>query len=321
TRPKLRVLAVNIYFAPVSFGGATIVAEEMVRRLHGRADTDVFVFTSRDGPGDAFALRRYEWEGASVFGIKLPEHDPVAEFDSPEVATRFADVLRGVAPDVVHFHAVQNFGAGLLRACEEAGIPYVATLHDAWWLCGRQFMVKEDGSYCFQTRIDLSVCEACMPRAQHLRPRFRLLTQALAGAALLLSPSEAHRKLYLANGFDPARVLVNQNGIRLPDRPRRRVPGETVRFGFVGGISHLKGYHVIKDAFAELKASNYELVLVDNTLKLGFSSIDPSDWHIAGTLRVVPSFDQGGLDAFFDGIDVLLFPSQWKESFGLIVAE
>jgi glycosyltransferase involved in cell wall biosynthesis len=94
-----------------------------------------------------------------------------------------------------------------------------------------------------------------------------------------------------------------------------------VRFGFVGGISHLKGYHVIKDAFAGLKASNYELVLVDNTLKLGFSSIDPSDWQIAGKLRVVPSFDQGGLDAFFDGIDVLLFPSQWKESFGLIVAE
>jgi O-antigen biosynthesis protein len=35
----------------------------------------------------------------------------------------------------------------------------------------------------------------------------------------------------------------------------------------------------------------------------------------------VPAFGQTELDAFFDTLDVLLFPSQWKESFGLIVAE
>jgi glycosyltransferase involved in cell wall biosynthesis len=221
----------------------------------------------------------------------------------------------------VHFHAVQNFGAGLLRACQETGIPYAVTLHDAWWLCGRQFMVKEDGSYCFQTRIDLSVCQACMPKYLHLRPRFHMLMQALSGAALLLSPSEAHRQLYLANGLDPSRVLVNHNGVRFPDRPRKRPPGDKIRFGFVGGISHLKGYHLIQDAFRAVTASNYELVLVDNTLKLGFRSIDQAEWQIAGTLRVVPAYRQEELDAFFDGIDVLLFPSQWKESFGLIVAE
>ncbi|MBV8914305.1 MAG: glycosyltransferase, partial [Acetobacteraceae bacterium] len=222
TRPPLRVLVVNIYFAPVTFGGATIVAEEMVRRLNARTDTEVYVFTSQDGRGEPYTLRRYEWEGVPVLGVKPSEADSVNEFDNPAIAALFADTLRAFQPDVVHFHAVQVLGAGLLRACDEAGVPYAVTVHDAWWLCGRQFMVKEDGSYCFQTRIDPSVCEACMPEAPHLRPRLKLLLQALSGAALVLSPSEAHRQLYLANGLEPTRVRVNHNGIRLAERPRCR---------------------------------------------------------------------------------------------------
>jgi glycosyltransferase involved in cell wall biosynthesis len=35
----------------------------------------------------------------------------------------------------------------------------------------------------------------------------------------------------------------------------------------------------------------------------------------------VPAYAQDTMDDFFAGIDVLLFPSQWKESFGLTVRE
>ncbi len=321
TQPALRVLAVNIYFAPVSYGGATIVAEQMARRLHARPDTDMFVFTSREDASAQYTLRRYDWESVPVIAVRLPSHDVIAEFDNPELATVFADVLRAVQPDVVHFHCVQNLGAGLLRLCQELALPYVVTLHDAWWLCARQFMVMANDSYCFQTRIDLNVCEACVPGALHLRQRFKILMQALSGAALVLSPSESHRQLYLANGLDPARVLVNHNGIRMPERPRRRQAGSVLRFGYVGGVSGLKGYHLIRKAFERIAASNYELLLVDNTLNLGFSTIDTAEWRVAGTIRTVPAYDQAGLDDFFDGLDVLLFPSQWKESFGLIVCE
>ncbi|MBV9747489.1 MAG: glycosyltransferase [Acetobacteraceae bacterium] len=321
-RPKLRVLAVNIFFAPVSFGGATIVAEQMARHLHAREDTEIFVFASRDDEeATRYVLLRYEWEGVPVFAVQVPKPDAVGEFDNPEMASVFADVLRAVGPDVVHFHCVQHLGAGLLRTCEEAGIPFAVTVHDAWWLCARQFMVTEAGGYCFQRRIDLNVCQVCMPTTMHLRQRFNLLTKALAGATLVLSPSEAHRQLYLANGLDPARTRVNHNGIRMPDRPRRRRPGATLRFGFVGGVSELKGYHLVHKAFEAIASSQYELVLVDNTLNLGFSSIDPAEWNIRGKLSVLPAYRQDTMDDFFDGIDVLLFPSQWKESFGLVVAE
>ena len=90
------------------------------------------------------------------------------------------------------------------------------TLHDAWWLCARQFMVREDGRYCFQTRIDLHICQNCVPGAHHLEGRARLMQVVLQGAALLLSPSQSHGALHVANGVPPDRIVVAPNGIRRP---------------------------------------------------------------------------------------------------------
>jgi O-antigen biosynthesis protein len=321
-RPSLRLLVVNIFFAPRSFGGATIVAEEMAKRLHEMPDTDVFVFTSRVGSSVQYTLRRYDHDGIPVISVHLPsQNDSIADFDNPEMADVFADVLRAIEPDVVHFHSLQGLSASIVRPCQEMHIPYIVTVHDAWWLCPRQFMVRQDGAYCFQTKINQDVCKACMPEARHLEQRFRILQQRLAGAAFILSPSESHRRLHTANGLPADRVLVHRNGIRMPVGSRRRRGSRVVRFGYVGGTATLKGFHLVRRAFEEIVESNYELVIVDNTLNLGFSSIDTSDWHIRGGIEVVPAFGQAELDGFFETLDVLLFPSQWKESFGLIVAE
>lgn len=321
---QLRVLMANVFLWPRSFGGATIVAEQLARRLHDRDDTEISVFTSR-GEAEARpeALLRYDWQGIPVFAAPLPASgDHVATFDNPAAVRQFGAVLDAVRPDVVHAHSIQGFGAGILRLCQERGIPYVITLHDAWWLCDRQFMVRGDGHYCFQTRIDLRVCQACVPHARHLDARAAILRQVLSGAAHLLCPSETHRQLYLANGLAPGSVGVSRNGIRPPARPRKaRKPGSPPRFGFVGGNEAIKGFHLLRAAFESLASGRWTLVLVDNTLNLGFSSIDVSNWKVSGQIDVVPAYAQDGLDGFFDGIDVLLFPSQWKESYGLTVRE
>lgn len=321
---KLRVLAANVFLWPRSFGGATIVAEELARHLHARDDTEISVFTSHGETGDrSGALLRYDWQGIPVFAAPLPPPgDHVAGFDNPAAVRHFGAMLDAVRPDVVHAHSIQGFGAGILRLCQERGIPYVITLHDAWWLCDRQFMVRSNGHYCFQTRIDLRVCQACVPTARHLEAREAILHQVLHGAAHLLCPSESHRQLYLANGLSPGSVGVSRNGIRRPSRSRAaRRPGTTPRFGFVGGNEAIKGFHLLRQAFEVLASDDWKLVLVDNTLNLGFSSIDVSSWNVSGMIEVVPAYTQDDLDGFFDRIDVLLFPSQWKESYGLTVRE
>ena len=320
----LRVLMANVFLWPRSFGGATIVAEEMACRLHARDDVALAIFTSHgDGLEYPDALLRYDWDGIAVFatGLPLPD-DHVASFDNPAAVAHFAAVLDAVRPDVVHVHSIQGFGATILRLCRERCIPYVVTLHDAWFLCDRQFMVRGDGRYCFQERIDLKVCQACLPHARHLDARRAIMQQVLHDAGHLLSPSASHRELFLANGIEPDRISVNRNGVRAPSRPRLpRRGGSVPRFGFVGGNETIKGFHLLRQAFESLETGEWELVLVDNTLNLGFSSIKVDDWNVLGRISIVAAYRQEGLDEFFDGIDVLLFPSQWKESYGLSVRE
>ena len=321
-RAALRVLVVNVLFWPRSFGGATIVAEEMARRLNARADTEVFVFTTQARDFDpSGTVVRYECDGIQIFGVKAPPGDSILDFDNPEMAEIFADVVDAVEPDIVHFHSIQSLGAAIMGACQDRRIPYVVTLHDAWWLCDRQFMVRADGRYCFQTRIDLKVCVACVPGASHLQERWHMLHSMLQGADLLLAPSEFQRRLYIANGFMPERVAVNRNGIRLPQTPRHRQAGPVLRIGYVGGNVVVKGFPLLREALEQLPHDNYELVLVDNTMNVGLRSLDVSTWRLAGKVTVVPAYVQDELDGFFGSLDVLVFPSQWKESFGLTVRE
>jgi glycosyltransferase involved in cell wall biosynthesis len=334
TRPAapLRVLAANVYFWPQSFGGATIVAEEMARRLHARNDTIVHVVT---GAADADpgllpgqSMVRYDMEvpeksAMMVAAMRLPAGDAILGFDNPRIGEAFADVLDAVRPDVVHLHAIQGLSASLALACLERRIPYVVTLHDAWWLCARQFMVQGDGTYCFQTEIDIRVCNACVPGAAHLRRRYDLLMEVLRGASLLLAPSEAHRRLYLAQGLAPAQIKVAPNGVRHPASPpaARPLTSGRLTFAYVGGDVAVKGFGLVKRVFESLTRADWHLVMVDNTKNLGFSSIDVSAWKTRGSIETVPAYTQETMDSFFAGIDVLLFPSQWKESFGLTVRE
>ncbi len=45
------------------------------------------------------------------------------------------------------------------------------------------------------------------------------------------------------------------------------------------------------------------------------------DWKIPGKITIANAYTQDSIDDFFSRIDVLLFPSRWKESFGLTVRE
>ncbi|MGO2958221.1 MAG: glycosyltransferase [Acetobacter sp.] len=323
-KPDLSVVSVNVYFAPRSFGGATFVAEEMVKYLTQKPDITVSVFTSRpDMEWRANAAIRYRVYDCNVMGVRVPpDGDRVAGIDNPLATESFRQWLHTVRPDIVHLHATQGLGLGLTRACLEAGIPYVITLHDAWWLCDRQFMVTGEGNFCFQNKIDLRICQMCEPSARHLHERATMMRVALRNAALLLVPSQSHKNLFIANGIPEEKFVVNRNGFVWPAKPRvPRKPGQPLRFGYVGGAETVKGYPLIRKVFEHLKTGRWELMLVDNKLSLGIRSVFPEAWKVKGVIKTVPAYTQSTMDNFYNGIDVLLFPSQCKESYGLTVRE
>lgn len=321
---KLRVLVVNVFFHPNSYGGATILAEEMVRQLSARDEFRVAVFTSafREEMGDREFVR-WTYMGVPVFKTRITMEDLLPErYTNPAASVDFGMALRVFRPDVVHFHSIPGLGMGLASVCRQNEIPYIITLHDSWWLCERQNLLDGNGKFCGQESIDLNLCETCTERGEETRKRAVSLKKVLNDSAMVLTPGEHWRNFYTKNGIAGGKIRVNGNGIHIPQKisPNRAKSG-MVRFGFVAGNEVSKGYLLIKEVFEQLKLSNWQLVMVDHSSHepaFGKRSIEIDG---IGKVTILPKYTPDNADLFWDKIDVLLFPIQVPESFGLTVRE
>ncbi len=320
----LKVLVVNVHFAPESFGGATCVAEQLCVELGALPGTSVAVFTGTHDPATEHdSLRCFEWEGLPVFAARLPAGGSAREdFDNPAMAGLFDEVLDVVQPDVVHFHSIQMLSATMATACRERDIPYVITLHDAWWVCERQFMVTGKGTYCHQDGVDPLKCVGCTADAGFTLHRFYHLREILLKAAHLLTPSAFFRDLYVKSGVPAELISVNKNGVMRPQAVVKTARKDgIVTFAFVGGKAVHKGYFWLQEIFRGISSSNYRLKIVDLSRTFGSQPIAAFDWPVSGIVEICDPYSQDSLDEFFADVDVLLFPSLWKESFGLSVRE
>ena len=323
------VLMANVLYKPISFGGATIVIEELSKLISKKEDHEVTIFTGffcfdYDLPRE-YDIVRYEVNNVPVILMRFPE--PMSqklEYYNETMEKVFDTILKSIQPNIVHFHSIQQLSASITKPCITNHIPYIITLHDMWWLCEKQFMIMPDNTYCHQKKIDTNFCiTQCTNDAKKTKERTSYLTPILHDASLLLAPSLFQAQMYLDNGYNQEKIKVNKNGILFPSETYKHTPSNTVRFAYLGGNAVHKGYNHIKDIFESINTQNYELILVDLHKKLGHDSIFKSDWDIQGTLTISEGYDysQEGLDEFFKSIDVLLFPSQWKESFGLTIRE
>ncbi|QPM91195.1 glycosyltransferase [Pseudooceanicola algae] len=322
------VLIANIFFAPYTYGGATIVAEEVARALAQRHGWQVSVLSavSRiDLP--PYAVRKIQTGEIPNFVINLPPSRPYAQmYCNSQVAEAAGRLIQSLAPDLVHAHCIQELGTGVIRAARQEGLPVVVSAHDFWWICERQFMIRPDGRYCGQDPVDLNVCRGCVLDMSQTRTRQLQLKQSMQEVDLVTYPSEFARDLCHRSGLLPQREAVWQNGVRHPgpgffrNQARRRRTHPTPVFGYCGGPSDIKGWPLIRKAFEGLERSDFKVLLADG-------SMDGSWWKdsefaaLPGTWKVHPRYSQDEMDGFWQNIDVLLFPSQWKETFGLTIRE
>ena len=324
----VRVLVANVFFAPFSYGGATVVAEEVARAsvAQGGFQVTAVSMCSRDDLAP-YTIIKTEVQGIENYVINLPQtRAPVEFFDNPKVAELLAELIDSLEPDLIHAHCIQEIGVGLFDVARSRGIPVVLSVHDFWWVCARQFMVRMDQTYCGQSPIKLSACKGCVPDFAGLTKRQSRLLRAAETAALVTYPSAFAMALCEGSGLAPGKGVVWENGVRLPgphffeQQAARRKTCKTLRFGFIGGPSQIKGWPVIRAAFAALERDDFQVTLVDG-------SPDGSWWRgqrfddLPGTWEVQQRYEQHDMDRFYSEIDVLLFMSQWKETFGLAVRE
>jgi len=322
------ILLVNVFFAPFSYGGATVVAEQVARELveSGQMRVSAVSLISR-AELSPYSILRTEVAGITNFLINMPQgRDITHNYDNPEVGRVLDDLIAYIHPDLMHLHCIQEVGIDALRAARRAKLPAILSVHDFWWICERQFMIRMDQSYCGQDPVRIEACKTCVPDFEASKTRRDALARAADTAEVVTYPSRFALELNEASGLAPGKGVVWENGVRLPaagfsDRQAaRRRDDPRLVFGFVGGPSQIKGWPTIRKAFQALGRSDFRVNIVEGSLDGGWwRGHDFSD--LPGEWNVVPRYDQEGMDNFYSQIDVLLFMSQWKETFGLAIRE
>jgi len=344
---RRRLLVINVFFAPQSLGGATRVAQDQVLQLLERAGDrfevtvlcadhqpwqlppaaadDGSIAEPADGDDHPLAIDCHDWHGARVVRVALPSRFWI-KVESAAMAAFCRQWFASEGFDLIHAHCLQMLTLAPLQVAAELGIPYVVSLHDGWWLSPQQFLTTVTGQP-IDPADPLGHLEQGVSRpadslaAAHQRRQ--LLAQVLAAASARLAVSSAFAAVYRRGGVADISVVENDwQPMATHQRRRRRSAGERLRLCFVGGQAVHKGYAVLQAALflrsLAGEGAGASLTVIDATLPPGRS--DALDWN--GTpVRWVPAVPMDAMAAFYADHDVLLAPSIWPESFGLVTRE
>lgn len=309
---KKRLVVVNVFYPPQAIGGATRVVHDNVTQLRERYgdEFEIDVICTREGGQTPFDLNTYSNDGVRVWAITTPPH-PMGDMGnySNGVADVFEQVIAKLDPDLIHFHCIQRLTTAIVDVARYRNIPYVITLHDGWWISPNQFILgKNDEAslydYADAERLNLPV------RAQSLR-------RSLAAAEYLLAVSQSFADLHEACNL--TNVAVVENGVSaLPTATHTKSTSGRVRLAHIGGASRHKGIHLVRNALYSNSYDNLELLLIGHAMSPGSSRHEI--WG-STPVTIEGKVPQSEIAALYGRVDILLAPSIWPESYGLVTRE
>ena len=327
---RRKQLVINCFFAPQSVGGATRVVQNRVRELLAQENApDVTVLCVDLSPWQgapsavAMPLDVHTWHGARVLRLCVPPKPWDWHFDG-EVEAFCRDWYEREGFDAIEAHSMQIITAAPLSVAKEMGIPYTVILHDGWWLSQLQFLTRDDG-----TAVDpidpLSAIDSDAPDdvKEAARARRRDLFALLDGAQERLAVSDTFAELHRRAGVRG--MGVRANTVAQPEdqelrQRRQRKPDDPIQICMVGGMAVHKGYAVFRAAVQQAGlGTKAKITVIDHRLDEGDASYS-LQW--GGTpVRFCASIPMAQMNSFYATQDVLIAPSIWPESFGLVTRE
>ncbi|WP_127841542.1 glycosyltransferase [Actinomyces wuliandei] len=316
----MRIAQVSAHYPPNFVSGGTLVPQR-IARLTAAQGHDSFVYA---GYLDDRRRPLETWTETDEAGVAVTwlvttpwtGWDDPFNYDNPGAAQAFARWLEGVRPDVVHVHSLQTLGVGLVEAARASGARVVLTMHDFWWFCSRQFLVDHQMHPCSLV-VECGSCDCdSHPRLRGRRERLR---RALEAVDLVLAPSHSAARVLVANGVDPDRVRVNENGLpdaqleRLGASPRPRVGTGPLRVMYAGGDQEMKGIDVL--------TRSARLVGEHSGLLLDAYGVRRTRPGLPSWFRPRPSFSPDSLLEVLGDHDLLVLPSVMRESHSILTRE
>jgi glycosyltransferase involved in cell wall biosynthesis len=342
---RQKLLVLNVFFAPQSYGGATRVVQEQVLELtQNHSDsTDVTVLCIESDPWQhpklsstqvgeaeeeaeddaALPLDVWDWHGARVVRLTVPAKRSWADIQEPKVERFCRQWLADEGFDLIHGHCCQVLTASPLVAARKLGIPYRISLHDAWWISPELFLVSPGGRL-IDPALPFDHIDGT-PTAQEKTialERRSILAGILQGAQQRLAVSAPFRDVYQRAGVEHVDVREN-SWTPMPAAAASRgnhQPGDPWRICHVGGMAPHKGYAIFRQAVHQLPHGlALHFTVVDHQLS---DNDRPyiSEWN-GYSVTFIPPVPMAQMEGFYANQDVLVAPSIWPESFGLVTRE
>jgi glycosyltransferase involved in cell wall biosynthesis len=248
-------------------------------------------------------------------------------------------VLRRFRPDVVHIHnTFPLLSPSVLYACRDARVPVAVTIHNYKLLCASGDFFR-DGQVCHDCAGGLPVpalvhrcyrgsAVATVPTVVAARAH-RAAWRNLVSAYIFISASQ--QRLMAAMELDADRSFVKPNlvpydGLYEPQsdsqpgspsgRPRAR------QVAYVGRLDQAKGVPLLLQAW-----DRYRATAGDDGLRLVIAGGGPLENEVSRWAAERPSVRLAGHLGRQECFDLVaasravLLPSQWEETFGLVVVE
>lgn len=312
----MRLLLVNVFFAPQMVGGATrVVADNVKDFSRSGAFEEIGVFCSLKDGTPAHTMRCYPTDEATVFSV-APKSVPNADFllSDPGMRARFSAVLDQFQPDVIHFHCIQRLTTDIVMEAADREIPYFITMHDGWWISDRQFLVNEAGSIETYDYNDPEQTRQVF--GDKAVERQFTIQRALQNCAGILAVSDPFRRV-----LEDCAGLRNVRSVPNGSHPVLRLPklkSEKMVIGYLAGIAHYKGYDQLRSAVTRGSFRNLKLLIVDHSLRKNEAIIET--WGQTEVERVgfIP---QDEVATLYQRLHAVIVPSVWPESYGLVARE
>jgi len=319
---RRRILYVTKGFEPVLPGGVEVHARELVRALGRRHE--ISVLTRSTGVAGERVV-----DGVRVHAV---DGDGGPANDTATLAA-FESLLTEAAPEVVHVDYLWSERAAASRALLDAAarrrVPTVLALHDYWYLCPRATLFDRDARVCAGPAARCGACMAPWPTRNPLRAWRRMRAQqrrrlafrgVLDGCSLAVAVSAHVRDRYLAAGACADRIVVVPPGIRSAALATPPPAGGPLGIAFLGRLQPEKGAHVLLEALARV-GSGWELDIWGPGERTYVERLRARAAALPCPVRLRGEYEPAHLDEIVAGAHVVVVPSQWPESFGLVAAE
>ncbi len=264
-------------------------------------------------------------------------------FQADPLDQRFADLVRTIRPDVVHFHHLNHLSLGLPRVAARTGAKVVYTVHDFWLACPRGQLLQwglgqqpwelcpgQDDHRCAENcyarchsgladfaqqdlrywrawvHARMAAVEAVLPSINAFVCPSRTVMDALVGRF----PGIADRTIFRDYGFP-----------QLTTRRRERAPEEPFTFGYIGTHIAQKGLDQLIRAFLRVKGDP-RLSIWGRPRAQSTPNLQALARPAGDRISFEGEYENGEVgDRVLSQVDAIVVPSIWLENSPLVIHE